>query len=313
MVRLYKLTATPAELEQATNPAWTPAHVPPPKPKPFRYRNAGSPPPNSVFNQHPVIVALCNKLALLNYSYKTLKNYRQALIALIRCAEPKPVDTLDKAAFQTYLLFLIQKKRLSASTINVHINRTGGPAWKFYQEKVLERDKTYYDVEYPRQPTRLPTVCGVAEVQAIFAATTSLKYRTIFKLVYATGLRLSEVAHLRLTDLDHIRRLIMVRGGKGKKDRVVMLTDKMEVVLDTYVMVHTPRTYLFENPETGEPLSIRTIQLVYGDVTRYAKLINAAAFIRCDTVLLLVRHIGTCWNQAWTFATFSSYWATKAS
>ncbi|MBO0933765.1 tyrosine-type recombinase/integrase [Fibrella aquatilis] len=267
VVRLYKPDATPIQLEQATNPPWPPAHVPPPKPRPFRYRNAGPAPPDSAFNSHPVIVALCETLVRLNYSRKTLKNYRQALIALIRYAEPKPLDTLDKAAFQTYLLFLIQKKRLSPSTINVHIN-----GWKFYQEKVLGRDKTYYDIQYPRLPTKLPTVYSVVEVKAIFAATTSLKYRTLFKLVYATGLRLSEVAHLRLTDIDRVRRLIIVRGGKGQKDRVVMLTDKLEAVLDAYVVVHTPQTYLFENVETGEPLATRTIQLVYSDVTRYAKL-----------------------------------------
>ena len=148
VVRLYKPTATPAELENVTNPAWPPAHVPPPKPKTFRYV-----PPDNEFNQHLVIMALCNKLVLLNYSYRTLKNYRQALIALIRYADPKPLDTLDKVAFQTYMLFLIQKKRLSPSTINVHINRNAGPGWKFYQEKVLERAKTYYDVQYPRLPT----------------------------------------------------------------------------------------------------------------------------------------------------------------
>ena len=268
-VLLYKPDATPTEVEQATgtpdrNPTWPPAHVPPPEPKPFRYA-----PPDSEFNQHPVIVALCNKLVLLNYSHKTLKNYRQALIALIRYAQPKPLDTLDKAAFQTYLLFLIEKKRLSPSTINVHIN-----GWKFYQEKVLGRDKTYYDVQYPRLPTKLPTVYSTTEVQAIFAATTSLKYRTLFKLVYATGLRLSEVAHLRLVDLDRVRRLIMVRGGKGKKDRVVMLTDKLEAVLDTYLAEFTPTTYLFEDaqhrPGGSEPLQNRTIQLSYSQAVHAA-------------------------------------------
>ena len=257
VVRLYKPDATPTELEQATNPAWPPAHASPPKPKPFRYA-----PPNNAFNQHPVIVALCNKLVLLNYSDKTLKNYRQALVALIRYADPKPVDTLDKAAFQAYLLFLVQKKRLSPSTINVHIN-----AWKLYQEKVLLRDKTYYDVEYPRLPTKLPTVYSVAEVKAIFAATTSLKYRTLFKLVYATGLRLSEAAHLRLTDLDRVRRLIMVGGGKGQKDRVVMLTDKLEAVLDTYLNDYAPTTYLFEEAGNREPIQNRTIQRMYSLAT----------------------------------------------
>lgn len=205
-----------------------------------------------------------------NYSYKTLKNYKQALIALIRYVGNKPLDELTKQQYQTYLLFLVGEKRLGSATINVHINRNAGPTYKFYQEKVLQRDKAFYDIAYPRQATKLPTVYGGAEVEAIFKATTSLKYRTLFKLVYATGLRLSEAACLRLTDMDYARRLITVRGGKGKKDRVVMLTNKLESTIHEYLTQHKPKTYLFEEPETGEPLAIRTIQRVYSETVRFA-------------------------------------------
>lgn len=121
-----------------------------------------------------------------------------------------------------------------------------------------------------RQATKLPTVYSVTEVKAIFSATTSLKYRTFFKLVYATGLRLSEAAQLRLTDIDWMRRLISIRGGKGKKDRVVMLTEKLEKTLREYLYHLTAiggshQTFLFEDLETGEPIANRTIQQVYSD------------------------------------------------
>lgn len=254
VVRLYKPAATPTEVEQATNPPWPPAHVLSTRSrKAFRFA-----PPTNEHDKHPAVVALCQTLVRLNYSRKTLKNYKQALVALIQYAQPTPIETLDKAYFERYLRFLIEKKRLSASTINVHIN-----GWKFYQEKVLGHDKTYYGVEYPRQPVKLPTVYSVAEVQAIFAATTSLKYRTVFKLVYATGLRLNEVAHLRLADIDRVRRLIMVRGGKGQKDRVVMLTEKLEAAINTYLNEYAPQTHLFEEAKASEPLWPRTIQLIY--------------------------------------------------
>jgi integrase/recombinase XerD len=187
--------------------------------------------------------------------------------ALIRYTHPKPLNELTKAQYQKYLLFLIEKKRLSSSTLNVHIN-----GYKFYCEKVLQRDKEFYDIAYSRQATKLPTVYSVTEVKAIFKATTSLKYRTLFKLVYATGLRLSEVAHLKLTDLDRVRRLITIRGGKGKKDRIVMLTDKLETAINEYLTQHKPKTYLFDEPETGEPLAIRTIQRVYSGTVRFANI-----------------------------------------
>lgn len=267
VVRLYKPMASAAGIEQATNPSWPPiskrtagTHR-----LPFRYV-----PPLREYDRHSVIIALSDALRIQNYSFKTLKNYKQALIALIRYTDPKPLDELTKPQYQKYLLVLIDKKRLSSSTLNVHIN-----AYKFYCEKVLHRDKAYYDIEYPRMPTKLPTVYSVAEVKAIFKATTSLKYRTLFELVYATGLRLSEVAHLCLTDIDRTRRLITVRGGKGKKDRVVMLTDKLEASLDKYLPRYQPETYLFEGTEasrTGgpEPLANRTIQQVYSDTVRFA-------------------------------------------
>ncbi len=107
----------------------------------------GMHPAGNDYDKHPAIVALCHKLVLLNYSRKTLKNYKQALAALIRYAQPTPIDELDKPYFERYLRFMIEKKRFGPATLNVHIN-----GWKFYQEKVLERNKTYYGMEYPRQP-----------------------------------------------------------------------------------------------------------------------------------------------------------------
>jgi integrase/recombinase XerD len=263
IVRQYKPRATAAEIELATNPPWPPPGRRNPLPRPNSFQNT---PPDREYSQHPAIVALCQTLIRLNYSRKTLRNYKQVLSAIIRHSQPTPVDTLDRAAFETYLQFLVEKKRLGPATLNVYIN-----GWKFYQEKVLRRDRTFYDVAYTKMPVKLPTIYSVAEVKAIFAATTSLKYRTLFQLVYATGLRLAEVAHLRLADIDRARRLIMVRGGKGQKDRAVMLTQKLEQILDTYLTTYAPSDYLFENASNHEPLSTRTIQVVYSESVKYAR------------------------------------------
>jgi hypothetical protein len=116
--------ATPIEVEQATNPEWPPVYVSVQR-KPFRYA-----PPIREFDGHPAIVALTEALKVGNYSFKTFKNYKQALITLIRYMSDKPIDEINKAQYQKYLLFLIEKKLLSSATINVHIN-----AYKFYKEK----------------------------------------------------------------------------------------------------------------------------------------------------------------------------------
>jgi site-specific recombinase XerD len=97
----------------------------------------------------------------------------------------------------------------------------------------------------------------------------------LFRLVYATGLRLSEVVHLRLTDIDGTRGLIVVRAGKGRKDRVVMLSPTLRNDLNDYLSQYhriskTPPVFLFENAENHEPLANRTIQLVYSQTVRFA-------------------------------------------
>lgn len=272
IVRLYKPAANPAEVEQATNPPWPPAGWPPAGWPPANRRIGGSHrrpfryvPPVREYDRHPVIEAVTNALRVGNYSYKTYKNYKQALIVLIQYANPKNLDELTKDQYQHYLLYLVKTKRYSSATMNVHIN-----AWKFYCEKILQRDKAFYDIPYPRQPQNLPTVYSIAEVKAIFQATTSLKYRTLFQLVYATGLRLSEVAALRLNDLDRVRKLITVRGGKGKKDRVVMLTDKTNLLLNNYLQVYNPKMFVFEEVGATELLMNRTIQLVYSQSVQAA-------------------------------------------
>ncbi|QJD80286.1 tyrosine-type recombinase/integrase [Spirosoma rhododendri] len=260
VVRLYKPDASPAQAEQATNPAWPPVGKPLPARRPFRYA-----PAQREHDQHPAIIALTNALRVQNYSYKTLKSYKQALIALIRYTSPHSIDTLTKAQYQQYLLFLVDKRQLSSSTLNVHIN-----AYIFYREKVCGHDSEFYTIDLPRQPVKLPTVYSIPEVRAIINATTSLRYRTLFQLVYATGLRVSEVACLRLPDLDRTRRIINVRAGKGKKDRIVMLSAKLIRIITEYLTHYHPQTYLFENADTGEPLAVRTIQQVYSDTTRFA-------------------------------------------
>lgn len=103
VVRLYKPDASSKVIESATNPLWPPQQANA-QSKPFRYM-----PPVLEYDQHPIIIAGCNALQIGNYSYRTLKNYKQALIALIRYAGSIPLDELTRAQYQAYLLFLTEK------------------------------------------------------------------------------------------------------------------------------------------------------------------------------------------------------------
>lgn len=74
-------------------------------------------------------------------------------------------------------------------------------------------------IRRPRAERRLPTVLGRGEVERIIRAVTNPKHRALLMLIYSAGLRVSEAVRLRPGDIDPERRLLFVRGGKGRKDR----------------------------------------------------------------------------------------------
>lgn len=83
------------------------------------------------------------------------------------------------------------------------------------------------------------------------------------QLIYAAGLRRSEIVNLRVDDIDRQRKVVYIRGGKGKKDRITLLSEKFLVLLDSYLVRYAPGTWLFEGA-TGEPYSVSSLQKVFG-------------------------------------------------
>jgi integrase/recombinase XerD len=81
-----------------------------------------------------------------------------------------------------------------------------------------------------------------------------------------------EVVNLLLEDIDTQRKLIRIKNGKGKKDRFVMLSEQLEAFLSKYQQVYNPKQWLFENSESGEPLSVRTIQIVFSESAQRAQI-----------------------------------------
>ncbi len=159
----------------------------------------------------------------------------------------------EKARF---LLEQSEEKRWSDSTQNQAVN-----ALKFYYEKVLGQERTYYDLR-PRRSRPLPGVFSEQEVQRLFVAVRNLKHRTILMLIYSGGLRIGESIRLRKEDVHVDRKQIFIKGGKGKKDRYTVLSDKMIDELKRYLESYQPAYWLFEGQDGG-PYSTRSIQAVF--------------------------------------------------
>ena len=105
----------------------------------------------------------------------------------------------------------------------------------FLYRQVLDIDLPWLQsIGHPKSPIRIPVVLSREEVARLLA-TIDDSCSTIAALLYGAGLRLMECLRLRVKDLDFDRKVIIVREGKGKKDRVVMLPEPLPTALQTQI------------------------------------------------------------------------------
>ncbi|RNI25038.1 integrase [Rufibacter latericius] len=191
------------------------------------------------------------KLQLLNYSLSTIRTYHSLLVRFLNAHREKGLEAINAFSSEEinqYHRQMVQSQAYSFSFVNQSIN-----AVKFYFQRVLGRhglDLT--QVERPQKAERLPTVLSKGEVAKILSATVNLKHRCLLQLLYAGGLRIGEVINLRITDVQKDRNLLLIRGGKGKKDRTTLLSKKLLESLRAYYKEFRPKVWLFEGPQGGQ-------------------------------------------------------------
>jgi integron integrase len=127
---------------------------------------------------------------------------------------------LGTAEVEQFLTHLAVNGRVSASTQNQALN-----ALVFLYQQVLEIDLGHFEAVRARRPKRLPVVLAPEEVAAVLGQVQGAEglFGLMARLLYGCGLRLMECCRLRVKDVQLPRGQIIVRGGKGNKDRVVML------------------------------------------------------------------------------------------
>jgi integrase/recombinase XerD len=186
------------------------------------------------------------KLQQKRYSDNTIKTYTSYFKDFQRFFSSRNPEGIDKSEINDYILRLIRKRNISTSQQNQRIN-----AIKFFYEKVLGREKQYYDIERPKKESKLPDVLHKGEIGDMLRLTFNLKHKTIIALLYSCGLRRSELLDLKPGDIDSQRLLVKIRRGKGNVDRYVQLSSQMLELLRSYYKVYRPVEWLIEgNPGT---------------------------------------------------------------
>ena len=198
-------------------------------------------------------------LKLKAYSLSTIRTYRGEYLQLLQLLKKKPVNELTLDDLRRYMLYCLEKLKLTENTMHSRIN-----AIKFYFEQVLGREKFFWEIPRPKKKTELPKMFSQDEVAAIINSTANKKHKAMLMLAYSAGLRVSEVISLKTMDIDSKRMTIMIRQAKGKKDRIAALSPVLLVMLREYAKEYKPgkNGFLFEGAQKGTAYSSRSMQEV---------------------------------------------------
>ena len=221
----------------------------------------------------PALHKYVEVLQLKAYSIKTITTYRNEFAQLLCILKNKNVDDLDANRLRDYFLYCTNTLKLSEHTIHSRIN-----AVKFYYEKVMGREKMFFDIPRPKKPIQLPNVLAISQVELLFSKLENLKHKTMLFLAYSAGLRVSEVVGLRVKDIHSARMVINIKGAKGKKDRMVVLSQGILELLRKYFTSYQPKYWLFEGQYKEEPYSTRSLQMIFHRAKHEARIIQDVTF-----------------------------------
>ena len=198
-----------------------------------------------------------------NYSAHTRKNYLNRLQHFLIWL-PVAVESAEPEHIKCFIDVLLDK-RLNPQTINGHLIAVRSFYRYLKEEELVALDNPVISGLSLRLPKPLPRFLQDCEVSAFFSVISKQRDLAIFMLMLRCGLRVEEVANLTLGVVDHHRSQIMVRSGKGARDRLVYLNDDVADALADYLQTRPeteePRIFLVEKGSyRGKPLSVRGIQ-----------------------------------------------------
>ena len=164
---------------------------------------------------------MLEELQRRNYAKSTISSYIRIVEDFSRRFNRAP-DRLGPKHIREYQSELFTKQKFAASTVTIYL-----AALRFFYTKTLKRTWSTAETPYPKKVFPLPTILSQEEVAQLIDSALTPYHRTLLMTLYATGVRRAELTRLKVTDVDSKRMVIHVQGGKGRKDRDVMLSPKL--------------------------------------------------------------------------------------
>jgi integrase/recombinase XerD len=202
----------------------------------------------------PLRQRMLEDMQLRNFATGTQRSYIHYVEDLANFYRTSPAR-LSVEEIRKYQLYLINERKLAPQSINAFV-----AAVKFLYKVTLKRP--WNQDRFPRLkvPETLPVVLSAREVAQLFRAIGILRYRAVVMLCYGSGLRISEAVSLTAGDIDSGRMLVVIRRGKGAKDRYTVLSGRLLLLLREYWKIQRPTTWLFPGVKAGSHISAGSVR-----------------------------------------------------
>ena len=156
-----------------------------------------------------------------HFAYRTEETYVSWIKQYILFHNKRHPQEMGATEIEAFLTYLARERNVAASTQNQALS-----ALLFLYRQVLHIQIDHVNVTWANKPKRLPTVLSKAETQDVLSRLTGIN-QLMGQLLYGSGLRLMECLRLRVKDVDFAQNHILVRNGKGFKDRVTLLPESI--------------------------------------------------------------------------------------
>jgi site-specific recombinase XerD len=154
---------------------------------------------------------------------------------------------------------------------------------RFLFAVTLRRPDIADQIQYIREPQKIPLVLSPEEIRRLLTAAKRLKARVLLSLAYGCGLRAAELVSLKVSDIDSAQMVIRIEQAKGRKDRYVMLSADLLRLLRQWWKAARPRGWLFPGVDPIKPMTTRQLNRLFHEAA-------AAAGIKSGATLHTLRH-----------------------
>ena len=182
----------------------------------------------------------------------------------------KPMEEVTTKELREFLMkYLRETKKVSERSSNYY-----NSVIRFIYDVVLDLPINYKQIPMYKKKRKLPKILSEQELNVFFDVCDNYMYKTIFMLIYGSGLRISEATYLRVEDIDSNNMRLFVRNGKGSRERYTVLPKaSLEMLRKCYQMYkpNHPVGYMFLNRE-GNPLKPERLRVFFRRYRRKAKI-----------------------------------------